>query len=57
MLKRDPDKFAEDNWPWLLIVFASCVLWYYQTGNIFAGIAGFSGIGWLIFARLIKPRL
>lgn len=55
--KRDPDAFAEANWPWLLAIFCGCILWYYQLGNIFAGIAGFAGLGWLVWSRLIKPSL
>ena len=54
---RDPQGFAARNWPWLLIVFGACVLWYYQGGNAIAGIAGFTGFGWLAWALLIKPRL
>ncbi|MEM1160043.1 MAG: hypothetical protein AAGJ28_03855 [Pseudomonadota bacterium] len=56
-MARDPDAFVGKNWPWLLIVFCVCVLWYYQGGNTFAGIAGFAGLGWLAWSRLIKPTL
>lgn len=54
---RDPDAFVARNWPWLLAVFAGFVLWYELGGNKLAGIAGFSGLGWLAWMRLIKPRL
>ena len=56
-MQRDPDAFAAKNWPWLLIVFCVCVLWYYWGGNLFGGIAGFAGLGWLAWVRLIKPGL
>lgn len=56
-MARDPDAFAAKYWPPLLIVFGACVLWYYWGDNIFAGIAGFVGFGWLAWSRLIKPRL
>ena len=49
--------FAARHWPWLLIVFGACTLWYYQGGNTLAGVAGFTGFGWLAWALLIKPRL
>lgn len=54
---RDPDSFARQNWPWLLAVFGICMMWYEMNGNTFAGIAGFTGAGWLLWAVLIKPRL
>ena len=57
MTKRDPDAFAEKHWPPLLIGFCACVLWYYWGGNFFAGLAGFAGLGWLAWSRLIKPRM
>lgn len=57
MKGRDPDAFAARHWPWLLIVFGVCVLWFYQGGSTLAGIAGFTGFGWLGWALLIKPRM
>jgi len=58
MADRDPDAFARKHWPWLLIVFGICVLWYYWGGrNFFAGLAGFAGFGWLLWSLVIKPRL
>ncbi len=73
MMPRDGDGngggFAGRNWPWLLIVFGACVLWYYQGGqggqgaqggqggNVLVGIVGFTGFGWLAWALLVKPRL
>ena len=54
---RDPDAFARRHWPWLLIVFGACVLWYEQGGNTLAGMAGFAGFGWLAWSLLIRPRL
>jgi hypothetical protein len=53
----DGQGFAARHWPWLLIVFGACTLWYYQGGNMLAGIAGFTGFGWLAWALLIRPRL
>jgi hypothetical protein len=55
--KRNGNAFAARHWPWLLIAFGALVLWYYQGGNAFAGIAGFTGFGWLLWALVIKPRL
>jgi hypothetical protein len=57
MTSRGPDAFAARHWPWLLIVFGAAVLWYYQGGSTLAGIAGFTGFGWLAWTFLIKPRL
>ena len=56
-MARDPDAFAEQHWPWLLIVFCVLLLWYYWGGNFFAGMAGFAGLGWLAWSRLIKPNM
>jgi len=55
--KRDPDAFAAANWPWLLIVFCGCVLAYYWLDSALAGFAGFTGLGWLAWTRLIKPNM
>ena len=52
-----PDAFARRHWPWLLVLFGAAVLWYYQGGNTLAGIAGYTGFGWLAWALLINPRL
>lgn len=57
MADRDPDAYAERNWPWLLIIFCAGVLLYKFNGNTFAGVGGFAGLGWLAWIRLIKPRL
>ena len=57
MRGADADAFARRHWPWLLILFGAAVLWYYQGGSTLAGIAGFTGFGWLAWALLIKPRL
>lgn len=53
----DLDKFARRNWPWLLIIFGAMVLWYYQGGNLLAGVVGYIGAGWLVWSLLIRPRL
>ena len=56
----DGQGFAARHWPWLLIVFGAAELWHYhggQGGNTLAGIAGFTGFGWLAWALIIKPRL
>jgi hypothetical protein len=57
MKQGRPECFAARHWPWLLIVFGACVLWYYQGGGTLAGIAGFTGFGWLAWTLLIRPRL
>ena len=57
-MAADRDAWVQKHWPWLLVVFCACVLWYYWGGqNFFAGIAGFAGLGWLAWHRLIKPKL
>lgn len=68
MAQRDPGKGDEDamsesdryvakNWPFLLIACCVLILWYTLGNNAWAGAAGFMGIGWLAWSRLIKPRL
>lgn len=57
MAERDPDAFTQKYWPPLLIVFCAMILWYSLGNNVFAGAAGFSGLGWLAWHRLIKPKL
>lgn len=57
MAERDPDAFTRKYWPPLLIGFCLMVLWYTIGGNVFAGAAGFLGLGWLAWLRLIKPNL
>ena len=57
MAEKDPDTFTEQYWPLLLIACGALVLWYTWGGNEVAGAAGFMGLGWLAWARLIKPRL
>lgn len=57
MTAPNDHSFAVRHWPWLLIVFGACTLWYYQGGNALAGTVGFTGLGWLAWALLIKPRL
>lgn len=54
---RDTDGYARKNWPWLGALFGACILWYELGGNHLAGVAGFAGIGWLVWALVIKPRL
>ena len=57
-MSTEREAFLQKNWPWLLIVFGVCILWYYWGGrNFLAGLAGFAGMGWLAWALLIKPRL
>ena len=57
MTERDPDAFTRKYWPPLLIACCLLVLWYTIGGNVFAGAAGFLGLGWLAWLRLIKPNL
>ena len=57
MDERDPDEFTRKYWPGLLIACCLLVLWYVWGGNVFAGIAGFFGLGWLAWLRLIKPGM
>ena len=57
MAERDPDAFTEKYWPQLLIACGLFILWYTIGGNGFAGAAGFLGLGWLAWMRVIKPRL
>ena len=57
MSQRDPDQFTAKQWPLLLIACCALVLWYTWGGNGFAGAAGFMGLGWLAWHRLIKPNL
>ena len=57
MSQRDPDQFTAKHWPLLLIACCALVLWYTWGGNGFAGAAGFMGLGWLAWHRLIKPNL
>lgn len=57
MADRDPDRFTAKHWPLLLIGCCVLVLWYTLGDNDFAGAAGFGGLGWLAWHRLIKPNL
>ncbi|MEM7422727.1 MAG: hypothetical protein AAF334_03335 [Pseudomonadota bacterium] len=57
MAERDPDRFTSEHWPLLLAGCGALVLWYLWGDNFFAGMAGFGGLGWLAWHRLIKPRL
>jgi len=57
MAERDPDRFTREHWPVLLVACCALILWYTLGDNIFAGMAGFLGLGWLGWHRLIKPRL
>ena len=57
MDERDPDEFTRKYWPGLLIACCLLVLWYVWGGNVFAGVAGFFGLGWLAWLRLIKPGM
>ena len=57
MTEHNPDEFTEKYWPLLLIGCCGLILWYTIGGNAFAGAAGFMGLGWLAWLRLIKPRL
>ncbi|MEL7467079.1 MAG: hypothetical protein AAFN27_01410 [Pseudomonadota bacterium] len=57
MADEKPDPFIEKYWPVLLIACCLLVLWYTLGDNAIAGVAGFMGLGWLAWLRLIKPRL
>lgn len=57
MAERDPGAYTQKHWPILLIAFCAMILWYTWGGNGFAGAAGFLGLGWLAWERLIKPNL
>ena len=51
------ETWLDRHWPLLAAGFCACLLWYYQGGSEIAGAAGFGGLGWLAWERLIKPRL
>ena len=49
--------FVEKHWPILLAACGGLILWYTLGQNTYAGMAGFLGIGWLAWEKLIKPGL
>jgi hypothetical protein len=57
MADHEPDEFISRHWPLLLAGCGALVLWYTLGGNKIAGTAGFLGLGWLAWERLLKPRL
>ena len=57
MDERPTNPFVEKHWPLLLIACGVLVLWYTIGGNGFAGAAGFLGIGWLAWEKLIRPNM
>ncbi|MEM9062282.1 MAG: hypothetical protein AAGD13_17625 [Pseudomonadota bacterium] len=57
MADDERDEYAEKHWPVLLIGCCLLILWYTLGDNGFAGAAGFLGLGWLAWMRLIKPKL
>lgn len=57
MAEFDPGALTARYWPVLLIACCALVLVYTWGGSDIAGAAGFLGLGWLAWDRLIKPKL
>lgn len=57
MAEREPNPFVEKYWPLLLAGCGGLILWYTWGDNGFAGAAGFMGVGWLVWEKLLKTRL
>ena len=52
MPKPDRSDFARRNAGWLTLFFLGCLAIGGVQGNVFAGLAGFSGIVWVVWAHL-----
>ncbi|MEM0988859.1 MAG: hypothetical protein AAGK00_08245 [Pseudomonadota bacterium] len=57
MIGKDSEAFMNRYWPLLLIACGGLILLYTLAGFRLAGAAGFLGIGWIAWDRLIKPKL